>query len=124
MQRTLATSVLLVCFCSLAPADTILLSSGGSIASSGPVTMHLSIGQPVIGLTASPPITARLGFWHAAGNGGCAADFNNSGAVSVQDIFDFLAAYFSNDPRADFNNSGAISVQDIFDYLAAYFTGC
>jgi hypothetical protein len=54
----------------------------------------------------------------------CRADFNNSGAISVQDIFDFLAAYFAADPRADFNASGAISVQDIFDYLAAYFLGC
>jgi len=54
----------------------------------------------------------------------CLADFNNSGTVSVQDIFDFLAAYFANDPEADFNGSGAVSVQDIFDYLSAYFAGC
>jgi hypothetical protein len=54
----------------------------------------------------------------------CPADFNNSGMISVQDIFDFLAAYFGNDPAADFNGQGGISVQDIFDYLAAYFTGC
>ncbi len=54
----------------------------------------------------------------------CRADFNNSGAASVQDIFDFLAAYFAGDPRADFNLSGAISVQDIFDFLAVYFEGC
>ena len=26
--------------------------------------------------------------------------------------------------RADFNCSGTISVQDIFDFLAAYFAGC
>jgi T5SS/PEP-CTERM-associated repeat protein len=54
----------------------------------------------------------------------CPADFNDSGTVTVQDIFEFLAAYFGNDPRADFNASGAISVQDIFDFLAAYFAGC
>jgi hypothetical protein len=54
----------------------------------------------------------------------CPADFNGSGVVSVQDIFDFLAAYFASDPAADFNGSGAVSVQDIFDYLAAYFAGC
>ncbi len=54
----------------------------------------------------------------------CPADFNRSGTVSVQDIFDFLAAYFTNDPCADFNRSGAVSVQDIFDYLSAYFTPC
>ncbi len=54
----------------------------------------------------------------------CPADFNGVGGVTVQDIFDFLAAYFSNDPSADFNGVGGVTVQDIFDFLAAYFTGC
>lgn len=54
----------------------------------------------------------------------CLADFNGEGGVTVQDIFDFLAAYFGNDPRADVNDSGDVTVQDIFDYLSAYFTGC
>jgi hypothetical protein len=54
----------------------------------------------------------------------CPADFNENGVVSVQDIFDFLVAYFAADAAADFNASGAVSVQDIFDYLAAYFAGC
>jgi hypothetical protein len=54
----------------------------------------------------------------------CAADFNNSGSVTVQDIFDFLAAYFSNSTTADVNDSGSVTVQDIFDYLALYFAGC
>jgi hypothetical protein len=54
----------------------------------------------------------------------CPADFNCSGTLSVQDIFDFLALYFAHAPRADFNGSGAVSVQDIFDFLAAYFAGC
>ncbi len=56
--------------------------------------------------------------------GGCPADFNNDNSVSVQDIFDFLAAYFGNDPRADVNGAGGVTVQDIFDYLALYFEGC
>jgi hypothetical protein len=54
----------------------------------------------------------------------CFADFNNDGSLSVQDIFDFLAMYFSGDPATDFNASGVVSVQDIFDFLAAYFSGC
>jgi len=54
----------------------------------------------------------------------CPPDINNSGTVTVQDIFDFLALYFANDPRADFNDSGTTSVQDIFDFLTAYFAGC
>ena len=54
----------------------------------------------------------------------CAADINCSGALSVQDIFDFLAAWFTLDPHADFNASGAISAQDIFDFLLVWFAGC
>src|SRR5690606_14660626 len=54
----------------------------------------------------------------------CPANFNQTGGITVQDIFDYLAAYFGNAPGADFNNSGSISVQDIFDFLAAYFMGC
>ncbi|MFN7022894.1 MAG: GC-type dockerin domain-anchored protein, partial [Phycisphaerales bacterium] len=54
----------------------------------------------------------------------CTGDFNCSGTLSVQDIFDYLAAYFAGSPGADVNGSGGISVQDIFDYLEAYFVGC
>lgn len=54
----------------------------------------------------------------------CPADFNQSGTVTVQDVFDFLAAFFSNGPGSDFNQSGGVTVQDIFDYLTAYFTPC
>lgn len=52
---------------------------------------------------------------------GTAADWNCSGGVTVQDIFDFLSDYFAN--RGDVNADGATSVQDIFDFLAAYFAG-
>ncbi len=54
----------------------------------------------------------------------CPADYNNNGIVSVQDIFDFLAAYFAGNFNSDFNNNTFISVQDIFDFLASYFAGC
>ncbi len=54
----------------------------------------------------------------------CGGDFNNNGFVSVQDIFDFLTAYFSGSPTADINQSGVNTVQDIFDFLGAFFIGC
>lgn len=54
----------------------------------------------------------------------CEADFNGSGGVSVQDLFDFIGAYFAGDDRADVNDSGLVSVQDVFDYLTMYFVGC
>ncbi len=65
------------------------------------------------------------GYWVRLTAGtACPADFNGVGGLTVQDIFDYLSAYFSNDPRADFNGAGGITVQDIFDYLSAYFAGC
>ncbi|MCC6321745.1 MAG: VCBS repeat-containing protein [Phycisphaerales bacterium] len=54
----------------------------------------------------------------------CPGDYNGVGGVSVQDIFDFLAAYFAGDLDADFNRSGSVTVQDIFDFLSGYFGPC
>lgn len=54
----------------------------------------------------------------------CLADFNCSRSVTVQDLLDFLAAYFAGGAAADFNLSGTVTVQDIFDYLATFFLGC
>jgi hypothetical protein len=87
----------------------------------------------------------RTTFFSAAGTGvldvrqmvllhpHCLADFNLSGGVEVQDIFDFLSAWFAgcigqtsapcNGQNADFNGGG-LSVQDIFDFLNAWFVGC
>jgi len=54
----------------------------------------------------------------------CLADLTGDGQTSVEDIFEFMAAYFGGDIRADINASGALSVQDIFDFLQGYFVGC
>jgi hypothetical protein len=63
-------------------------------------------------------------FWSGTLAGAsCIADFNTSGGVTVQDIFDFLTAWFANDPRADISGGG-VGAQDIFDYLSLWFTGC
>lgn len=61
----------------------------------------------------SPPCSTNCGM----------ADVNNSGSVTVQDIFDFLGFYFANDLRADVNHTNTVTVQDIFDFLGMYF-GC
>ena len=54
----------------------------------------------------------------------CAADFNHTGGATVQDIFDFLGAWFAGLPSADVNLVNGVTVQDIFDFLAAWFAGC
>jgi hypothetical protein len=53
----------------------------------------------------------------------CPADFNGNGTLEVQDIFDFLNAWFAGNANADFNGGG-LAVQDIFDFLNAWFSGC
>jgi hypothetical protein len=54
----------------------------------------------------------------------CPADSDCDGALSSQDFFDFLNAFFAFDPRADFNHDAAINSQDFFDLLNAFFAGC
>jgi hypothetical protein len=54
---------------------------------------------------------------------GSSPDFNHTGALEVQDIFDFLNAWFAGSVAADFNGGG-LAVQDIFDFLSAWFAGC
>lgn len=54
----------------------------------------------------------------------CRPDFNGVGGVTVQDVFDFLSAWFSTLPSADFNGVGGVTVQDVFDFLDAWFQGC
>ncbi|HMN42804.1 MAG TPA: peroxidase family protein [Phycisphaerales bacterium] len=54
----------------------------------------------------------------------CRVDFNHSGGVDVQDVFDFLNAWLASDARADFNGINGFEVQDIFDFLNAWFVGC
>lgn len=54
----------------------------------------------------------------------CRADFNAIDGVTVQDLFEFLSAWFQSDPQADFDASGDVSVQDLLAFLSAWFTGC
>lgn len=54
----------------------------------------------------------------------CPADFNGDGDDTLQDLFDFLAAWFARNPAADINNLDGVTVQDLFDFLTAWFGGC
>ncbi|HMN41822.1 MAG TPA: GC-type dockerin domain-anchored protein [Phycisphaerales bacterium] len=56
----------------------------------------------------------------------CHADFNKTGGISVQDIFDFLNAWFAGSPTAHVGGDGAsgtLAVQDIFNFLNLWFAG-
>jgi hypothetical protein len=54
----------------------------------------------------------------------CPVDWDASGAIGVEDLFRFLAAWFGGDQRADWDGSGTLGEQDLFDFLGAFFAGC
>ena len=54
----------------------------------------------------------------------CPADWNSTGAVTIEDLFIFLGSWFGGDLRADWDGSGVLGVQDIFEFVEAYFVGC
>ncbi len=57
----------------------------------------------------------------------CYADFNKVNGANVQDIFDFLSAWFAGSPFAHVGGDGTpqpLTVSDIFSFLSAWFAGC
>jgi phospholipase/lecithinase/hemolysin len=54
----------------------------------------------------------------------CRADFDESGTVTIDDLFLYLDAWFTDVPRADMDGSGAVGIDDLFLFLALWFAGC
>ncbi len=73
---------------------------------------------------ATVPMFNGVWLWRALPGGPCPADFNNSGVADSQDFFDFVTAFFADDPAADFNADMGVNSQDFFDFVAAFFEGC
>ncbi|HVU65445.1 MAG TPA: PQQ-dependent sugar dehydrogenase [Phycisphaerales bacterium] len=51
------------------------------------------------------------------------ADFNHDDEVDIQDIFDYLNAWFAGDPATDLNGDGQ-DTRDIFYFIDSWFQGC
>ena len=75
-------------------------------------------------LNSSPAFVSPQAFMRIQVSNPCPADFNGANGVTVQDIFDFLSAWFAGLPTADSNGANGVTVQDIFDFLSAWFAGC
>jgi hypothetical protein len=88
------------------------------------VTANVTAGQAYL-----VRVGSRLG---ATGNGllrvtplACPCDINSDDALSLDDLFAYLARFF--DGTGDFNGDGSVSTQDIFDFIACWFSrpaGC
>ena len=123
--------------CSITSAIGCASITGAYFGNNSVCTNDLCVvGACCTGSTCSEVLSSTLCSGHFAGAGSscnasgnsttpcCRADFNGSGSVTVQDIFDFLSAWFAHAPTADFNQSGSVTVQDIFDFLTAWFAHC
>ena len=55
-------------------------------------------------------------------NSVCRADWNQDRNLTIQDLLDYLVAYFAG--NGDFNGADGTNIQDLLDYLVAYFSGC
>lgn len=101
-------------------ADFSVLTSGRQgLSDSGTLAAALYLTSTSAG---SRRLIASFGPNACPAESSCRADYNRNGSVTVQDIFDFLDAYFRG--IGDFNGNCQITVQDIFDFLNAYFIGC
>ncbi|HVU63554.1 MAG TPA: choice-of-anchor tandem repeat NxxGxxAF-containing protein, partial [Phycisphaerales bacterium] len=84
-------------------------SQSASSACSGPATRFAGIG------VACSPVSA---------GGCCKADFDQSGTLNSYDLFDFLGAWFAQDPAADIDGSGQVTTVDVLQFLGAWYNGC
>ncbi len=81
------------------------------------------IGNAVAGRSPQPDRRDFNGSGRAIDGSGvdCTSFFNDTAQPLC---FDFLTAFFTEDPRADFNLDASVNSQDFFDYLSAFFGGC
>jgi hypothetical protein len=61
---------------------------------------------------------------NAASLSTCIADFDCSGAKNIDDIFIYLNAWFTNDPRCDVTAPASITIDDLFVFINIWFAGC
>jgi hypothetical protein len=144
-----------VSMCAGSANDNVLSAYAGSCGSPvelacGDDTCNVGGGPSVISFAATGGTTylLRVADWSAAecgtptGSAGtftifrdegeckgnpCPCDFNSDNILNSQDFFDFLTAFFANQPSADYNDDNVINSQDFFDFLTCFFTppaGC
>ncbi|MCK6478298.1 MAG: EF-hand domain-containing protein [Phycisphaerales bacterium] len=54
----------------------------------------------------------------------CAADFDRSGFVDLEDFVTFVAAFEAGTDDADFDESGFVDLEDFSSFVAAFEEGC
>jgi hypothetical protein len=138
-QRLTFSIVSLTTVSSVFASNVVSLTSGGSVSANGGTI--ISLGQPLIGLTAAQPSgvpSVYLGFVPCALADACPADVDDGsgsgihdGAVTIDDLLYFLVQFEAGDVRADLDNGsgggvrdGAVTIDDLLFFLAHFEGGC
>jgi hypothetical protein len=110
---------------SLVPPEGSSHNFGTALALSGDGrTALIGSGHSHAVASLYPPPIGMAQVFNLCSPTACPADFNGTGLLTIQDIFDFLNAWLAADPRADFNGVDGLTTQDVFDFLSAWLTGC
>jgi hypothetical protein len=94
---------------------------GGCVAGRSVVSIPITLGSSYMIRVGSAAGATGAGTLSLAI---CRPDFNGSGTLDIQDIFDYLNAWFAGSLRADYNQIDSLTVQDIFDMINGWFAGC
>ncbi len=54
----------------------------------------------------------------------CPADYDNSGSVTVDDLFGFIGDWFSGSANTDADGNGAVDINDLMSYFNTWMNGC
>jgi hypothetical protein len=96
------------------PPTPFAIPAGSGLCDGANLILALTVNSSTVSVTTNSSVAA----------GGtrvlCPCDWNHAGGTTLQDLFDFLTAYFGG--AADFNGVDGTTIQDIFDYLLCYFT--
>jgi hypothetical protein len=107
-------------------ANAIITALNGAYHTGiAPLTEEEMLSLVGVASTQEGQLPPQIGPWSQfVVMGPCRADFNASGNLDVQDIFDFVNSWMAGGGQADFDLSGALEVNDIFEFLGAWLGGC
>lgn len=71
---------------------------------------------------AAPPVPAQIYDTDPVSPAASLADFNRSGAVTTQDFFDFMAAWYGKNKSADLDHSGEVTISDLWKFMNVYLS--
>lgn len=96
---------------------TVRMGTSGAFNDQGEVVFVVDVGT-----STNPDEAVVIAQLRSDSTPPCRADYDNSGVLTVHDIYIFLTNWFRGE--ADYDNSGTTEVLDIFAFLSDWYAGC